>query len=91
MDLPSFSSNNCFSGTQVLSTIWATESNILVGLHDASYSIWYCPGEACMDPTVVALTKVTVDITYVLNFFSKEKELIIASFFSLETWVKILF
>lgn len=51
------------SGTQVLSTMWASESNMLVGLHDASYSIWYCPGEACMDPTVVALTRVTFDIT----------------------------
>lgn len=57
-------------GTQVLSTMWATESNILVGLHDASYSIWYCPGEACMDPTVVALTKVTVDITYEFYLFN---------------------
>lgn len=43
--------------------MWATESNMLVGLHDASYTVWYCPGEACMDPTVVALTKVTSEIT----------------------------
>lgn len=52
-----------FVGTQVLSTMWASESNILVGLHDSSYSIWYCPGEASPDPTVIALTKVTSDIT----------------------------
>lgn len=43
--------------------MWATDANILVGLHDSSYTIWYCPGEACMDPTVIALTKVTSDIT----------------------------
>ncbi|XP_031630866.1 intraflagellar transport protein 80 homolog isoform X2 [Contarinia nasturtii] len=49
-------------GTQVISTMWASEANILVGLHDASYTIWYCPGEACMDPTVVALTKYTFHI-----------------------------
>lgn len=56
------------SGTQVLSTMWASESNMLVGLHDASYSVWYCPGEACMDATVISLTKVTVDLTYVVLF-----------------------
>lgn len=55
--------NVIFIGTQVLSTMWASESNVLVGLHDASYSIWYCPGEACSDPTVIALTKVIFDIT----------------------------
>lgn len=52
-----------FVGTQVISTMWATDANILVGLHDSSYTIWYCPGEACMDPTVIALTKITLDIT----------------------------
>lgn len=51
-------------GTQVLATMWASESNILVGMHDSSYSIWYCPGEASSDPTVIALTKVTSDITW---------------------------
>lgn len=51
--------------------MWATESNILVGLHDASYTVWYCPGEACMDPTVVALTKVTSEITYGLGLILK--------------------
>lgn len=54
--------NLCFTGTQVLSTMWASEANILVGLHDASYTIWYCPGEACTDPTVIALTKYTFHI-----------------------------
>lgn len=53
-----------FTGTQVLATMWASESNILVGMHDSSYSIWYCPGEASSDPTVIALTKVTSDITW---------------------------
>ncbi|KAG4070781.1 hypothetical protein HA402_011007 [Bradysia odoriphaga] len=48
-------------GTQVQSCMWGSESNILVGLHDASYSIWYCPGEACSDPTQIALTTVTFD------------------------------
>lgn len=42
--------------------MWASESNILVGLHDACYSVWYCPGEACADPTVISLTTVTFDI-----------------------------
>lgn len=49
-------------GTQVMSVMWASESNILIGLHDACYSIWYCPGEASIDPTVIALTTVTFDI-----------------------------
>lgn len=50
-----------FSGTQVLSAMWSSETNILVGLHDDCYSIWYCPGEACMDPTVIALTTLTFE------------------------------
>lgn len=56
--------DNSFStlGTQVQSVMWASESNILVGLHDACYSVWYCPGEASIDPTVIALTTVTFDI-----------------------------
>lgn len=48
-------------GTQLLSILWSSESNILVGLHDSSYSVWYCPGEACADPTLIALTTLTFD------------------------------
>lgn len=50
-------------GTQLLSILWSSEANILVGLHDSSYSIWYCPGEASADPTLIALTTVTFDTT----------------------------
>lgn len=48
-------------GTQVISGMWSSDSNIYVGLHDACYSVWYCPGEACIDPTLIALTTVTYD------------------------------
>lgn len=48
-------------GTQVLHAMWGSASNILVGLHDECYTIWYCPGEACTDPTVIALTTVTFE------------------------------
>lgn len=48
-------------GTQVLSVMWASESNILVGLHDSCYSVWYCPGEASADPTLIALTTLTFE------------------------------
>lgn len=48
-------------GTQVLSVMWASESNILVGLHDSCYSVWYCPGEASSDPTLIALTTLTFE------------------------------
>lgn len=49
-------------GSQVSSCMWGADSNMLVGLHDGgSYSIWYCPAEACADPTLVALTTGTVD------------------------------
>ncbi|KAM7352319.1 intraflagellar transport protein Oseg5 isoform 2-T2 [Cochliomyia hominivorax] len=50
-------------GTQVMTVKWASESNILVGVHDACYSIWYCPGEGSADPTIIALTTITVDAT----------------------------
>lgn len=50
-------------GTQLLNVIWGSESNILVGLHDACYSIWYCPGESWTDPIIMALSTITVDIT----------------------------
>uniref|UniRef100_A0A336MI21 CSON001587 protein n=1 Tax=Culicoides sonorensis TaxID=179676 RepID=A0A336MI21_CULSO len=46
-------------GTQVISGMWSSESNIYVGLHDACYSVWYCAGEASIDPTLIALTTVT--------------------------------
>lgn len=52
-------------GTQVLSVMWASESNILVGLHDSCYSVWYCPGEASSDPTLIALTTLTFETRYV--------------------------
>ncbi|XP_049288815.1 intraflagellar transport protein 80 homolog [Anopheles funestus] len=48
-------------GTQVTTTMWSSDTNILVGLHDLSYSVWYCPGEACGDPTLIALTTFTYD------------------------------
>lgn len=51
-----------FKGTQVISALWASDSGILVGLHDSCYSVWYCPGEACADPTVIALTTITFDV-----------------------------
>lgn len=72
------------TGTQVLSMMWASESNMLVGLHDASYSIWYCPGEACMDPTVIALTKSTFDITYEKPLFLTRKIAIIHNGFCVD-------
>ncbi|XP_065358749.1 intraflagellar transport protein 80 homolog [Calliphora vicina] len=50
-------------GTQVTAVKWASESNILVGVHDACYSIWYCPGEGATDPTIIALTTITIDAT----------------------------
>ncbi|KAL9929664.1 intraflagellar transport protein Oseg5 isoform 1-T1 [Glossina fuscipes fuscipes] len=50
-------------GTQVTTVKWASESNILVGVHDACYSVWYCPGEGSADPTIIALTTVTIDTT----------------------------
>lgn len=52
-------------GTEVIDAIWGNETNILVGLHDNSYSIWYCPGESAADPTLIALTTVTLDIRFV--------------------------
>uniref|UniRef100_A0A182IK28 Uncharacterized protein n=2 Tax=Anopheles atroparvus TaxID=41427 RepID=A0A182IK28_ANOAO len=48
-------------GTQVTTVMWSSDTNILVGLHDLSYSVWYCPGEACTDPTLIALTTFTYD------------------------------
>ncbi|XP_052871206.1 intraflagellar transport protein 80 homolog [Anopheles cruzii] len=48
-------------GTQVHRVMWSNDTNILVGLHDLSYSVWYCPGEACADPTLIALTTFTYD------------------------------
>lgn len=50
-------------GTQVTSVMWSSESNVLVGLHDSCYSIWYCPGEACSDPSLIALTTLSYDTT----------------------------
>lgn len=52
-------------GTEVIDAIWGNETNILVGLHDNSYSIWYCPGESAADPTLIALTTVSLDIRFV--------------------------
>lgn len=51
-------------GTQIISVMWSSEVNILVGLHDSCYSIWYCPGEACNDPTLIALTTLSYDTRY---------------------------
>lgn len=48
-------------GTQVTNVMWSSDSAILVGLHDSCYSIWYCPGEACSDPTLIALTTLSYD------------------------------
>ncbi|XP_058819014.1 intraflagellar transport protein 80 homolog [Topomyia yanbarensis] len=50
-------------GTQVCTVMWSSDTNILVGLHDSCYSVWYCPGEACTDPTLIALTTFTFDTT----------------------------
>jgi intraflagellar transport protein 80 len=50
-------------GTQVTSVMWSSECNVLVGLHDSCYSIWYCPGEACSDPSLIALTTLSHDTT----------------------------
>jgi intraflagellar transport protein 80 len=50
-------------GTQVTSVMWSSECNVLVGLHDSCYSIWYCPGEACSDPSLIALTTLSYDTT----------------------------
>lgn len=50
-------------GTQVTTVMWGSETNILVGVHDTCYSIWYCPGEGAADPTLIALTTVTIDAT----------------------------
>jgi intraflagellar transport protein 80 len=50
-------------GTQVISVMWSSECNVLVGLHDSCYSIWYCPGEACSDPSLIALTTLSYDTT----------------------------
>lgn len=48
-------------GTQVITGMWSSTSNMYVGLHDASYSVWCCPGEASPDPTLIALTTMTFD------------------------------
>ncbi|EDW29225.1 GL19588 [Drosophila persimilis] len=48
-------------GTQLTAIKWASETNILVGVHDSCYSIWYCPGEGASDPTIIALTTITLD------------------------------
>ncbi|TDG44841.1 hypothetical protein AWZ03_008738 [Drosophila navojoa] len=48
-------------GTQLTAIRWASETNILVGVHDSCYSIWYCPGEGSADPTIIALTTITLD------------------------------
>ncbi|XP_017043901.1 intraflagellar transport protein 80 homolog [Drosophila ficusphila] len=50
-------------GTQLTAIMWASETNILVGVHDSCYSIWYCPGEGAADPTIIALTTITLDTT----------------------------
>lgn len=50
-------------GTQVTNVMWSSECNVLVGLHDSCYSIWYCPGEACTDPSLIALTTLSYDTT----------------------------
>lgn len=50
-------------GTQVTDVMWSSESNVLVGLHDSCYSIWYCPGEACTDPALISLTTLSFDTT----------------------------
>ncbi|XP_028898144.1 intraflagellar transport protein 80 homolog [Zeugodacus cucurbitae] len=50
-------------GTQVTTVMWGSETNILVGVHDTCYSIWYCPGEGAADPTLIALTTITIDAT----------------------------
>ncbi|KAL5281188.1 IFT80 family protein [Megaselia abdita] len=50
-------------GTEVIDAIWGNETNILVGLQDNSYSVWYCPGESAADPTLIALTTVSLDIS----------------------------
>ncbi|XP_055375927.1 intraflagellar transport protein 80 homolog [Condylostylus longicornis] len=46
-------------GTQVMSVMWGSATNILVGLHDNCYSIWYCPKESSNDQILLALTTIT--------------------------------
>lgn len=49
-------------GSQVLRCLWSADSNQLVALHDGgTYSVWYAPGEACADPTLLALTTGTAE------------------------------
>lgn len=48
-------------GNQVTSMMWSSDANILVGLRDSYYTIWYCPGEACTDPTLLILTTASFD------------------------------
>jgi intraflagellar transport protein 80 len=51
-------------GTQIVAVMWSSDTNILVGLHDsACYSVWYAPGEAASDPTLIALTTSTHDLS----------------------------
>lgn len=50
-------------GTQVTAVMWSSECNVLVGLHDSCYSIWYCPGEAFSDPSLISLTTLSYDTT----------------------------
>lgn len=41
--------------------MWCTEANILVGLLDAAYNVWYCPGEAANDPILLQLATIQFD------------------------------
>ncbi|XP_049530312.1 intraflagellar transport protein 80 homolog [Anopheles darlingi] len=59
-------------GAQVTNVMWSSDTNILVGLHDLSYSVWYCPGEACTDPTLIALTTFTYDTSEIGKNISLE-------------------
>lgn len=48
-------------GTQLKAILWSSDTNILAGLHDDHYSVWYCAGEAHLDSTLITITTVTVE------------------------------
>lgn len=53
-------------GSQVSQLMWASETNILVTLNGdgASYSVWYCPGEAhLIDTQLVGITTETRELS----------------------------
>lgn len=43
-------------GNQVNHMIWGSDTNILAGLQEDRYSVWYCAGEASFDQSLTSLT-----------------------------------